>query len=107
MKDILESIKAKRKEADLLYKTLDMWNDVSGLVDPDSVECFGFDPKLLTPAQLREATGPAGYHGNHSPSNPYGWPIRNGRTRPTKYNYVGLKDGSKVQIPLIDAPECR
>lgn len=67
MKDILESIKAKRKEADLLYKTLDMWNDVSGLVDPDSVECFGFDPKLLTPAQLREATGPAGYHGNHSP----------------------------------------
>ena len=53
--ETLARIKARRNEQARLYRILDLWAAVQAQgIEPEEVQSFGFDPKLLTPTLERE-----------------------------------------------------
>ena len=53
--ETLARIKARREEQARLYRILDLWAAVQAQgTEPEEVQSFGFDPKLLTPTLERE-----------------------------------------------------
>jgi hypothetical protein len=91
----LAEIKAKREEQDRLYRTLDLWAAVEAQgIEPEEVESFGYDPKLL-PHILKRKRDWAIRFGGGDP-----WVDRL-TPRVLVYTYVRLKAGG---IRTLDPP---
>lgn len=113
--ELIASIAAKKTEQLVLLRQLAMWAEVQKQgVSPETVDVFGFDPKLMTDDERREARRAA--HAkfetrlSYRDNNPYCWPVEhvNGRLtiRVRRYNFVRLKTGEQVRLtPMIDRPE--
>jgi hypothetical protein len=83
-------------------------------INADDVSTFGFDPKLMTEDERREARRAANAkfetRGRYTDNNPYLWPVEdlNGRRtiRTLRYNFVRLNTGEQVRLtPMIDRPD--
>jgi hypothetical protein len=109
----LKRIAAKRQAAEKLYKQLDLWAAVAAQgVVVENVASFGFDPALLTDAQVRgiRLTARLGFPdpitGAHEPPDrPYtGKQLPNGHYECRAYNFVRLKDGTRRTLdPMLKA----
>jgi len=99
---LLADIREKQANRDRLLRELDLWAAVQSQgIAVDTVACWGFDPAFLTPRQRADAKravlrgSPAPYTGDR---------LANGHCRPKVYNYVRLKDGSRVKLdPMLEA----
>lgn len=115
MQDVIDRIKNKNDERDLLIRTLEMWGKVKSQGhNPENVDRFAFDYKLMTGNELLKLRRRA----NHSilgplpfsNSNPFGWPeeynTEGSRViRPRKFNVLVMKNGDRIKLdPMIDAP---
>jgi|WetSurMetagenome_2_1015567.scaffolds.fasta_scaffold84162_2 hypothetical protein len=109
----VKRLTSKRQAAEKLYKQLDLWAAVAaqGIV-VENVASFGFDPKLLTDAQVHDIrfTAHLGFPDPISgvrehPDRPYtGNKLPNGHYECRAYNYVRLKDGSRRTLdPMLKA----
>ncbi len=98
--ETLARIKARREEQARLYRILDLWAAVQAQgTEPEEVDSFGFDPKLLSPMLERERRqGMARGH------DPYVEQLPNGRHRSLIFNYVRLKaGGTRILHPVLEA----
>jgi hypothetical protein len=115
---LLVKIKAARAEQAELLDTLDLWASVQaqGIVIED-VQCFGFDPKLLTVRQKTAArraaiarqpdpvTGRVERHEAGLDHLYTGRRLDNGYYENVVYNYVKLHDGTRKTLePMLKAP---
>jgi len=98
--ETLARIKARREEQARLYQILDLWAAVQAQgVEPEEVESFGFNPKLLSPTLERERRQ-AMVRGH----DPYVERLPTGQHRPLIFNYVRLKaGGSRTLHPVLEA----
>ena len=98
--DTLARIKARREEQARLYRILDLWAAVQAQgTEPEEVQSFGFDPKLLTPTLERERR--QGMVWGH---DPYVERLPTGQHRPLIFNYVRLKTGGIRPLhPVLEA----
>ena len=96
----LASINARRKEQARLYRILDLWAAVQAQgTEPDEVDSFGFDLKLLTPTLERKRR-----QGMVRGHDPYVDRLPPGQYRPLIFNYVGLKAGGIRPLhPVLEA----
>ncbi len=100
--ELLAGLREKMAERDRLLRELDLWAAVQAQgVAVDSVDRWGFDSDLLTAKQRTDASRarvrglPDPFTGDHLP---------NGHYLPKMYNYVRLKDGSRVILdPMLAA----
>jgi len=99
---LLADIRAKQAERDWLLRQLDLWAAVQAQgIAADAVDRWGFDPALLTPRQAAEARR-AVLHGGPDPYT--GERLANGHYLPRMYNFMRLKDGSRVRLdPMLEA----
>lgn len=101
--EIIDRIKAREKERAYLLSVLELWAQAKAQgIDPETVEAFGFDPKLLAGADKRA------YYRPTFPGGPQGGPFverrKNGSYRTLMHNYVRLKDGTiKPLNPMLKA----
>lgn len=99
---LLTDIRQKQSEHDRLLGELELWAAVQaqGIV-VDTVDRWGFEPEWLTPKQKAEAQRAVMVGKPH----PYtGERLPNGHYLPKVYNFVRLKDGSRVKLdPMLEA----
>jgi anti-sigma regulatory factor (Ser/Thr protein kinase) len=116
-KEIIARIKATQDERSRLLDQLRMWVEVKDQgIDPEAVDRFGYDVKLLTHNERQaflwrvrkrlpdEITGEVERDIEH----PYTRERRpSGFYRSAVYNYVRMKDGSVVELhpPIKAAPK--
>ncbi len=99
---LLANIREKRVHRDRLLRELDLWAAIQAQgIAVDTVDCWGFEPEWLTPKQKAEAQRAVMLGKSH----PYtGERLANGHYAPKVYNYVRLKDGSRVKLdPMLEA----
>jgi hypothetical protein len=98
--DTLARIKARREEQARLYRILDLWAAVQAQgTEPEEIQSFGFDPKLLTPTLEREH-----WQGAARGHDPYVERLPTGQHRPLIFNYVRLKVGGiRALHPVLEA----
>ena len=117
---LVNSLEAKQAERARLIRQLSMWIRVKAQgIDPDAVDRFGFDSKLLTLEQriaIRKAARlrqPDPFTGRVEHHSIFGIGISHYYTGnkgpdgyiPPVYNYVVLKNGTGVTLdPLVKAP---
>jgi hypothetical protein len=99
---LLASIREKHAERDRLLRELDLWAAAQAQgITVDTVDCWGFEPALLTPRQVTDARL-AVMRGRPHPYT--GERLANGHYRPKVFNYVRLKNGSRVKLdPMLEA----
>lgn len=99
---LLADIRQKQAERDRLLRELDLWAAVQAQgIAVDTVDHWGLDPALLTPRQVADARL-AVIRGRPHPYT--GERLANGHYLPKMYNYVRLKDGSRVKLnPMLEA----
>jgi hypothetical protein len=99
---LLADIREKQAERDRLLRELDLWAAVQaqGIV-VDAVDRWGFEPEWQTPKQKADAQRAVMLGKPH----PYtGERLANGHYLPRVYNFVRLKDGSRVRLdPMLEA----
>ena len=99
---LLADIREKQAERDRLLRELELWATVQaqGIV-VDTVDRWGFEPEWLTPRQKADAQRMVMLGKAH----PYtGERLANGHYSPKVYNFVRLKDGSRVKLdPMLEA----
>jgi len=99
---LLADIREKQAHRDRLLGELDLWAAVQAQgIAVDTVDRWGFEPEWLTPKQKAEAQRAVLLGKPH----PYTCErSANGRYAPKVYNYVRLKDGSRVKLdPVLEA----
>lgn len=103
----IQGIEAKKAEQAQYLKVLKMWAKVEQQgICPSDVDTFGFSWQLM-PETERKAqehkSRMAGLEANYS--NPFGWPVINGKCQSKLYNYVKTKDGEIIPLnPMIERP---
>jgi len=99
---LLADIRQKQAERDRLLRELDLWAAVQAQgIAVDTVDRWGFEPAWLTPKQTVEAQR-AVMAGKPHPHT--GERLPNGHYLPKVYNFVRLKDGSRVRLdPMLEA----
>ena len=101
--DVVACIRQKDRERDYCLAVLELWAQVQAQgIEPETVEAFGFDPKLLTGRDKLI------YYQPLFPGGGLGGPFverrRNGSHRTLVHNYVRLKDGSIRSLnPMLKA----
>lgn len=107
MKEVLERLQKANQEQAALLRQLRMWSKVQAQgIDPETVATFGFDPNLMSFKEKHECRRRFRGEGVGMNCNPYNFPIVDGKFRPTRYNYVNLKNGQRIKLePAIEAPE--
>ena len=115
-RDVIARVKSMQDEQDKLLDQLRMWADAKDQgIDPEAVDCFGYDVKLLTHKERMaylqgirkrthdEITGVREY----DIQNPYTRDrLPSGYYRSAIYNYVRMKDGTVVELhPPIKAAQ--
>jgi hypothetical protein len=132
--EIMARLRERHEERGKLLAQLEMWAKVKAQgIDPETVDRFGFDPKLLTPEQRRAYRNAAqgswydidgkraktlcaakrfrrlpdpitGRIEDYDPAHPYTGPrLSNGHHACLIYNYLIMKDGTKRPINPIKA----
>ncbi len=112
MQTTLNKIESKISEQQLLLRTLSMWNSVrlQG-IDPEDVKNFGFDYTMMTIQERNDARRKNRCFSHWCQTNPYNWASHRNADgqeciRPLLYNYVRLKDNTKVRLlPMIESPD--
>lgn len=102
MQATIDRIRARDAERRYLLAVLELWAQAEKQgIDPETVEAFGYDPKLLTPQQKREVERKRQRTG----IDPHtGKRLENGHYRSKVHNYVRFKDGSRVLLdPILKA----
>jgi hypothetical protein len=99
---LLADIRQKQTERDRLLRELDLWAAAQAQgIAVETVDRWGFDPALLTPQQRADAKR-AVLRGKPDPYT--GERLASGHYVARVYNYVRLKDGSRVQLdPMLEA----
>lgn len=99
---LLADIRQKQSERDRLLRELGLWAAVQAQgIAVDTVDRWGFEPEWLTPRQKADAQRAVMLGKSH----PYtGERLPNGHYLPKVYNFVRLKDGSRVKLdPMLEA----
>lgn len=101
--EVIERIRHKSRERDYCLAVLELWAQVQAQgIDPEAVDAFGFDSKLLTGKDKRayqQSSLPGG-----GPGGQFMERRRNGSYRMLLYNYVRLKDGTTQSLnPMLKA----
>jgi len=100
--DVLDRIERNIRERDYCLAVLRLWAEAQAQgFDPETVEAFGFDPKLLTGKDKRA------YYSSPFPGSvggPFVQRRKNGSYRTLMHNYIRLKDGTiKPLNPMLKA----
>jgi len=99
---LLAGIRQKQAERDRLLRQLELWATVQAQgIAVDTVDRWGFEPEWLTPRQKADARRAVMLGKPH----PYtGERLPNGHYLPKVYNFVRLKDGSRMKLdPMLEA----
>ena len=99
---LLAGIRQKQAERDRLLPQLELWATVQAQgIAVDTVDRWGFEPEWLTPRQKADARRAVMLGKPH----PYtGERLPNGHYLPKVYNFVRLKDGSRMKLdPMLEA----
>jgi hypothetical protein len=109
IREFLASIEAMEQERRRLLDTLRMWADVidQGL-DHEAVESFGWNMGLLPIDgwdHVRCRNYCRGFNYKNVPAWVGGWLFEGGK--PAWYNYVVLKDGTRVPLKVPVRAPCR
>lgn len=96
---IIDRMKAREQERAYLLAVLDLWAQTQAQgFDPETVQSFGFDPKLLSGKDARA------YHQPAWTPNPFYQRRKDGSIRTLIHNYVRLKDGTIQPLnPMLKA----
>ena len=97
--EVRESIRTKLAEMDFDLRVLKLWEQAEAQgIDSSGGGRFGFDTRMLTPAQRREW--------RHFPHR-FMIPLPTGGCRLKLYNYFRYPDGRIVRLdPLLEAVNC-
>lgn len=99
---LLADIRQKQSERDRLLREVELWAAVPAQgIAVDTVDRWGLEPEWLTPRQKADAQRAVMLGKSH----PYtGKRLPNGHYLPKVYNFVRLKDGSRVKLdPMLEA----
>lgn len=101
LQEKLDSIKALHAEQDRLIRTLDLWAAVQAQgIEPEEVECFGYNPALLPPILKRKRS----YAMRLGGGEPAIARQPDGTYRISLYTFVRLKaGGTKTLDPPLKA----
>ena len=100
--DVLARVKRNERERAYCLDVLDLWANVQGQgIEIETVDKFGYDPKLLSGDDKRKAQ----IHWRQYQCDPYVTRLPNGSHRVLVYNYVRHFDGTTTPLnPMLKAP---
>ena len=103
--DVMARIKRNSREREFCLAILDLWANVQAQgILIESVDKFGYDPKLLTRAGKVQVMKARLLRRDGSNPDPFVEQLPNGARRVKVYNYVRHFDGTTTQLePMLTA----